>query len=346
MFLFTDTPAPDARPAAGQPVARALQNAATESGVSFDYLLRTADRESSLNPSAQARTSSASGLFQFVEQTWLGLLKTEGPGMGLGHIAEQISENGGRYGVADPGMRRAILDLRNDPDLSARMAGVLTTKNHNQLSRSIGRSPTGGELYIAHFLGASGAGDLIRLAGSTPDAAAARYFPDAAAANRSIFYERSGAPRTALSVYQNLVTRHAGAVSQTALPNLDSGVNEPLPGVSANSNAVWSGFASQEKQRGGLLDLFRSDGEPVSAAVRETWGRGNAQPLSALRPAIDPTEDRPIGEPISLAPPKSKKRLAATPQPIDDEPAQPKKARRTQAVGEPLDLMKFMRLRG
>ena len=47
------------------------------------FLLKTATRESSLNPDAKAKSSSAAGLFQFIEQTWLGLVKSDGPRLGL-----------------------------------------------------------------------------------------------------------------------------------------------------------------------------------------------------------------------------------------------------------------------
>ena len=65
-------------------VVAALKNAAAETGSDFSYLLGTAMRESSLKPNAQSSTSSAAGLFQFVDQTWLGLVKNHGAKYGLG----------------------------------------------------------------------------------------------------------------------------------------------------------------------------------------------------------------------------------------------------------------------
>ena len=58
-------------------------------------------------------------------------------------------------------MRAAILRLRSDPQASAMLAGALTRNNAALVSSSIGRQPSNGELYIAHFLGADGAGKLI-----------------------------------------------------------------------------------------------------------------------------------------------------------------------------------------
>ena len=89
-------------------------------------------------------------------------------------------------------MRREIMKLRDDPVASSAMAGVLTQSNSFQLTGKIGRRPTDSELYMAHFMGVGGAAKLINSADDNPQASAARMFPNAAAANRSIFYDRHG----------------------------------------------------------------------------------------------------------------------------------------------------------
>src|SRR6266851_2874034 len=53
-------------------IAGAIKQAADTTGTSFEYLLATAKLESNFNPAAGASTSSAHGLYQFIEQTWLG----------------------------------------------------------------------------------------------------------------------------------------------------------------------------------------------------------------------------------------------------------------------------------
>ena len=72
-------------------VVAALKSAAAATGSDFHYLLGTAMRESSLKANAQSSTSSAAGLFQFVDQTWLGLVKTHGAKYGLGLLAGAIN---------------------------------------------------------------------------------------------------------------------------------------------------------------------------------------------------------------------------------------------------------------
>src|SRR5882724_11865895 len=79
-------------------VVAALQKAAAVTGSDFHYLRGTAMRESSLKPNATSSSSSATGLFQFIDQTWLGLVKEHGAQHGLGNFAAAISrDSDGRY---------------------------------------------------------------------------------------------------------------------------------------------------------------------------------------------------------------------------------------------------------
>jgi hypothetical protein len=186
-------------------ITGAIRQAAQSTGISFEYLLTTAKIESNLNPSAQASTSSAKGLYQFIDQTWLGTMKQDGAALGLGRYADAITRApGGHYEVADPAMRAAILRLRTDPQASAMLAGALNRNNAALVGASIGRKPTNGELYIAHFLGADGAGKLINGAASRPRTSAAAMFPHAATANHNIFYDSHGRARSVGEVYSKL----------------------------------------------------------------------------------------------------------------------------------------------
>src|SRR2546429_1645261 len=170
-------------------VAGAIKQAADTSGTSFEYLLATAKMESNFNPKAAATTSSARGLFQFIDQTWLGTVKEAGSQLGYGKYADAISKSSsGNYYVNDPSMRTSIMKLRDDPDAASSMAAVLTQSNSFKLTGKIGRRPTDSELYMAHFMGVGGAAKLISNAEDNPNASAARLFPNAAAANRSIFF--------------------------------------------------------------------------------------------------------------------------------------------------------------
>jgi hypothetical protein len=146
-------------------VLAALQVASRKTGLDFDYLLNTAMRESSLNSQAKSKSSSASGLFQFIDQTWLGLIKQFGERYGLGAYAGAIQQTAdGKYTVASADTRAAILALRQDPQVSACMAGENAKQTKQSLECALGREVCGGELYAAHFLGPSGARRLIQRA--------------------------------------------------------------------------------------------------------------------------------------------------------------------------------------
>src|ERR1700692_1270033 len=111
-------------------IAGAIKQAANTTGTSFEYLLATAKMESNFNPTAGASTSSARGLFQFIDQTWLGTVKEAGTQLGYGKYADAITKSSsGTYSVSDPSARSAILKLRDDPAASSAMAGVLAKSN-------------------------------------------------------------------------------------------------------------------------------------------------------------------------------------------------------------------------
>jgi hypothetical protein len=200
-------------------VTGAIRDAARATGAGFEYLLNTAIRESNLNPNARAKTSSATGLFQFIDQTWLGTMKQSGGALGYGKFADAISKtSSGRFVVKDPAMRDQIFALRKDPTANAVMAGAFANSNGKVLTERLGRKPTDGELYMAHFLGASGASRFIKAAEANPNGKAAALFPRAAHANASVFYEKSGAARSLKQVYAGLVSRHnvIGSATQIA----------------------------------------------------------------------------------------------------------------------------------
>lgn len=191
-----------------QPLAFAIDTAGAKSDVDFDYLLQTAIRESSLNPEAKAPTSSATGLFQFLDSTWLQVMKQEGPRLGYQQYADAIKvDPDGDYYIADKGLRKEVLALRENPQIASDLAAAYTRSNGEYLYEKFGRMPSPGELYIAHFLGAQGAEKLFTAGLADPDQLAADLFPRQAKANKAIFYE-NGKARTIREVYQALVDKH------------------------------------------------------------------------------------------------------------------------------------------
>jgi hypothetical protein len=282
MFLFTTPPTREAQ-LATSPVVSAIRDGAAKTGAGFDYLLKTAQRESSLEPDAKAKTSSATGLFQFIEQTWLSMVKQEGPKQGLSSYADAISETNGRLTVADPAAREKILELRRDPQVAAVMAGALTQKNRDQLAGTLGRQPHAGELYMAHVLGARGASDLIKTAASDPTRSAAKDFPDAAAANRGIFFDKTGRARSAQEVYGVLAASHANTQLAASATITQAATQQGADKPAEIAAALQPGRAK------GLIGLFSTEGSraPVSQAVANLWTspRGDTRTAS-----LDPAE--------------------------------------------------------
>ena len=274
--------------AAGSTVTGAIREASAATGTSFNYLLATAQVESGLNPQAGAATSSARGLFQFIEQTWLGTIKQSGAQLGYGRYADAISKtSSGHYQVTDPAMRAEILKLRNDPTANAVMAGAFTKANADYLATKLGRQPSEGELYIAHFLGAGGAGRLISLAADNPNAKASDYFPHAASANSSIFYDRATGHARSLAQVRDVLTARYDVARNDAV--------RAAQAASAAGATVSPSTLSVAQATGAPLDLAAfaapaaapspASAAPAKTAVPDTAGMTGAFAAATPTPA-------------------------------------------------------------
>ena len=202
-------------------VEAAIQRASNATGVDFGFLMGAARRESGYNPSAKAKTSSATGLFQFVDQTWLATLKRHGAKYGYARYAELIQQgtNGKYYVPGGAQARSTVMDLRLDPHASALMAGELAADHAAYLRGRVGREPTAGELYVAHVLGPQGSARLIDAVRAQPTASAAAMFPEAAQSNRAIFY-RGARAASVSEVYANLTSGPAPAPAVVQPPQV------------------------------------------------------------------------------------------------------------------------------
>lgn len=276
-------------------VLAAIRQASAATGAQFDYLLNTAVRESSLDPNARASTSSAAGLFQFIEETWLGAVKAYGENHGLGAFANQIEKDAsGRHRVESEDIRQSILDLRFDPEKAAALAGELAGENQSLLERRLGRVANAADLYTAHFLGPSGAVKLLQTASNVK---AADVLPTAAAANRHVFYD--GARARSVGEVLGSIAQSVGARTQntpkervasetSVAPVLDSDL--PSRNVATTSQAVarnihidrtvTTGAANTNEVRTTTNDIFA----PLTARAAQL----SPIVLSVLN-ALDPT---------------------------------------------------------
>ena len=200
------------------PVITAIQKASAASGVDFTYLMTQAKAESGFDPDAKAATSSARGLYQFTGGTWLDTIRRHGAAAGFGRAAAAVADGSA---ARDPAVRREILDLRRDPAASAAMAAAYAADNAAKLANGLGRAASAADLYMAHFLGPTGALRFLKARDATPDLAAAAIAPGAARANHAVFFARSGAPRSLSAVYDRFAAKFGGNLvppSGTRLP--------------------------------------------------------------------------------------------------------------------------------
>ena len=168
-------------------VVSAIKQAASRTGVNFAYLVQQANAESSFNPAAKAKTSSASGLYQFLESTWMGM----------------VDKYGDKHGVETEGKsRKEILALRNDPKTASLMAAEFAGENEKFLNANWGGDVGSTELYFAHFLGAGGASAFLKARDDNGNQEAAQVFPAAAKSNRNVFYDpKTGRAKSLDEVY-------------------------------------------------------------------------------------------------------------------------------------------------
>jgi len=257
-------------------VVAALQKAATETGSDFHYLLGTAMRESSLKPNATSSSSSATGLFQFIDQTWLGLVKEHGAQHGLGNYADAITKQAdGRY-HADGVARQTILALRKDPDVCALMAGEYAKSTQGALRASLGRDVCGGELYAAHFLGADAAAKLIKLAGSDPGTSAAAQFPQAAAANKGVFFHADGSAKSVREVY-DWAMRQPGSADTVRMAPAPQASSPPVTTEGARIQVAHAQSAEIQMLLASVMNW-----QPKHSLFGTLFGTNDATPSSAM----------------------------------------------------------------
>jgi hypothetical protein len=194
-----------------------IRRASRATNVDFGYLMAQANQESGFQPDATAPTSSATGLYQFIDDTWLEAVKDWGGRYGLGQYAQHITTGPGkRPQVEDPAMRQQILNLRKDPALSAALAAELAKSNKQAVEQALGRPASATDLYLAHFLGAQGATDFVKQIERDGSANAADMLPQAASANRWVFYDDSGKAKTVAQIYRNFADRIERSVASYA----------------------------------------------------------------------------------------------------------------------------------
>ena len=237
-------------------IQSAIAQASSRTGIDFDYLLGQAKLESGLNANARAGTSSATGLYQFIDSSWLSIVKKHGADAGLGWAANAIQPGAnGKLTVTDSATKSAILALRNDPAIASMMAAEHASDNKTALEATLGRAATGTDLYMAHFLGLGGATKFLGTMQANPGASAASLFPAAAAANHGIFYDANGGARSLSDIYQRFGDK------------LGAGANGTLAGTAASTDASSGGTLMAQALSVGDSTVVTGNGESASDAI-------------------------------------------------------------------------------
>lgn len=172
---------------AGGEVTSAIKQASSHTGVDFAYLMQQAQAESAFQTDVKAKTSSATGLFQFIDRTWL----------------DMVAMHGDKYGIDTSAPKSELLALRKDPEVSSFMAAELANENRTVMKARLGENADIGatDLYLAHFMGPGKAAGFIESMNKNPEKAAAYLFPTEAKANHGVFYNAKGQARSLSEVY-------------------------------------------------------------------------------------------------------------------------------------------------
>ena len=293
--------ASSARPAAGidpsrARIAGAIKQAASTTGTSFEYLLATAKMESNFNPTARASTSSARGLFQFIDQTWLGTVKEAGSQLGYGKYADAISKIARRAIIRsrDPGRaERAIMNCAIILPLLLGDGGRADPIQQFQAHRQDRPPPDRRRTYWRTSRGVWRRGpSWIRRRGQSARFGA--FSPNAAAkATVRFFHERTGRAQLLSEVYSVLTQRYASA---------------------ANSPATRTAMASAGGDAGLRCELRRPGPSRQSLTYLSqlrrcsAWSRAGGRGVS--QPAITTVQLQPARPDVPLAVPCRRTRAA------------------------------------
>lgn len=288
----------------------APQFSPTGEGQGNPWLGQLAGWESGGNNFATNPRSSAAGPFQFIDQTWLGHIKNDGPKYGLQDYATQIQQDKqGRYYVPDPAMRKKILDLRFNPQVAEPMALEHTAQVQQGLRQKLGRDPTVEELHMGWVFDV---GPTAMIAKAPAEAPVGPYVSAAAiSANPGLF--PNGAKTTVGQLRAEFSGQGQGTRPQGPLATLDTQLPGPPPERSpaipvdwtaadqafaglrpegpdekylkdAYKNLVLSGLASGiESTRGGIPGMLARMAGGLAQARAQSSELGHEEKLRASR---------------------------------------------------------------
>jgi len=188
-------------------ILAAIRLGSRRTGMDFSFLMELAAAESSFDPASIAPKTSAAGLYQFKDETWLEAVRNYGKKYGMEVYAEQVEEYTNHAGkkrlrIPDPVIQAYVLALRHNPRVSALLAAEYVKHNGKRLTNTLDLEPGHTELYLTHLFGTTGAISFLKTLYEHPDRIADEVFPVAARTNQAIFHPKSRKPRTIAEIYQ------------------------------------------------------------------------------------------------------------------------------------------------
>ena len=236
-------------------IKKLIADVGNKIGVDPATLQTFAAIESGLNPNAKASTSSAGGLFQFIDSTW----------------NEMVSKYGSKYGL-QPGVSKF------DPVANSLMGAEYIKQNQKALS-SVVSNPGPDALYAAHFLGAGGARTLYK---ADQNASAVDIMPKAASANKAIFYQGSR-PKSVGEVKQTLTAKVSTKAQEFGIDMPTSGkVEDRFASVAGPSDSITPAPSTTSPSTPAQVRKAIQTESPKSQVVSPTHGVPAAQ---SIRPA-------------------------------------------------------------
>lgn len=205
-------------------IVDSIKVASRATGVDFNFLVAQASVESGFQGDVRShsRHSTAAGLFQFTNQTWLQMMREHGAKYGHADWAQSVVvQANGHLGADDPATEKKILDLRKDVKLSAIFAAEFAKQNAQQLQKAFGRKIGAADLHLAHLLGASGAIRFLKAHQVNSAQPAAELLPAAARQNPNLFFDRGDhTPHTVATVYRKVRNSIETPLKQAAATQL------------------------------------------------------------------------------------------------------------------------------